>query len=255
MTHPSLPLHNPPCLNMTHSPHPYITHPTLPYLTHPTLTWPTPPLHDQPNLYIMYPTPTWPTPVWPLTLPLYDLLHPSMTHPIPAWSTTAHPCMTHPSPLLHDSPHPCMTHPTPVWHTPNLHDPPHPYMTHSTPAWPTPTPLGAPFGRHVAIWLFHFLFIICLFFTEIWMSDSTRFKIALGSHIEVLQWILTFADYWPITEFPAILKFEMRDTSFFWVTIVLGEPQLAKKERRFLCETFIVSLIIKLLNFFNIERY
>ena len=44
----------------------------------------------------------------------------------------------------------------------------------------------------------------------------------------VLQWLLIFADYWPITEFPAILKSEMQDTSFFWVTIVLGEPQLTK---------------------------
>ena len=41
------------------------------------------------------------------------------------------------------------------------------------------------------------------------MSDSTKFKIAFGSHIEVLQWILIFADYWPITEFPAILKSEV----------------------------------------------
>ena len=40
--------------------------------------------------------------------------------------------------------------------------------------------------------------------------------------------MLIFADYWPITEFPAILKSEMQDTSFFQTTIVLGSQQLAK---------------------------
>ena len=54
-----------------------------------------------------------------------------------------HPFMTHPTPSwptppLHDPPHPYMTHPTPP-----LHDPPHPISPHPTPTQPTiphPTP-------------------------------------------------------------------------------------------------------------------
>ena len=57
--------------------------------------------------------------------------------------------------------------------------------------------------------------LIVYFYLYVKMSDCTRFQMAFGSHIEVLQWILIFADYWPITEFPAILKSEMQDTSFF----------------------------------------
>ena len=73
--------------------------------------------------------------------------------------------MTHPILPLHDPPDPhpfawptpplCTTHPTPVWSTPPLYDPPHPCMTHPTPAWPTPPLMGAPFGRHAALRLFH----------------------------------------------------------------------------------------------------
>ena len=60
------------------------------------------------------------------------------------------------------------------------------------------------------------LFILIVYFhLYVKMSDCTRFQMAFSSHIEVLQWILIFADYWPITEFPTILKSEMRDTSFF----------------------------------------
>ena len=87
-----------------------------------------PPLYDPPD----------PTP------PLHDPPHPTPT------------CAPIPTPPLHHPPHSFMTHPTPVWPTPSLHDPPHPCMTH-------PTPMGAPFGRHAAIRLFH-LNIYCWIF-------------------------------------------------------------------------------------------
>ena len=40
--------------------------------------------------------------------------------------------------------------------------------------------------------------------------------------------MLIFADYGPITEFPAILKSEVQDTSCFQTTIVLVSQRLAK---------------------------
>ena len=60
-----------------------------------------------------------------------------------------------PTPPLYNPPHPCMTHPTPP-----LHDPPHPY-------W------GAPFGRHTALGLFHF--IISTWQTSYFFKVSLKF--------------------------------------------------------------------------------
>ena len=102
------------------TPHPT---PALHHIPHPSMTHPTPPIHDPPHSSMTHPPPPWPTP------PLHDPPHPSMTH------------LTHP---WHTPPHPCMTHTTPVWPT-------HSCMTHLTPIG------GAPFGRHAALRLFHFV--------------------------------------------------------------------------------------------------
>ena len=99
---------------------------------------PTPPLYDILHPCVSHSTPPLHDPPHPTqhTPPLHDPPHPGMTHPTPAWPTPPLP--------LHDPPHPCMTHPTSTWPTPPLHDSPHPCMTHHTPAWPThptwPTP-------------------------------------------------------------------------------------------------------------------
>ena len=95
----------------------------------------------------------WPTPP-----------HPYMTHP-----TLPHPFMTHPTPPLYDTPHPPLHDPpTPPYPTPPLHDPPTPPHNHkirvqecyggramSCPWHVGGGGIGAPFGRHAALQLFH----------------------------------------------------------------------------------------------------
>ena len=89
---------------------------------HPTPAWPTPP-----HTYMPTPSPHHPTPVWP-TPPMHN-------PPTPSWPT---PPVYYP--------------PSPAWLTQPLYDPPHLCMTH-------PTPIGwVPFGRHAALWLFHWLY-------------------------------------------------------------------------------------------------
>ena len=61
--------------------------------------------------------------------------------------------------------------------------------------------------------------------------------------------MLIFADYWPITEFPAILKSEVHNTSCFQTTIVLGSQWLAKNF--FLFDMFLCNIFCVFLNSLN----